>query len=236
MFILSSAVFNAYVQSDFFGKMIFLGLFILSILSWMVLLYKIWQAKRVKRLSSQLEKLLSQKDQLLNANLEYSANLFHPFYQIFKILKQTTLDVLNKNRFYSEEEKVFLSPSDINLVESHIAVEISHQSKLLEKNLFILSTIVTLAPFLGLLGTVWGILVTFSNLQIHSLSSSNSAVLTGLSMALATTVLGLVVAIPALVSYNYLKHTIRDITKDMEIFSHRMVTTIEMQYRRVDVK
>ena len=99
-----------------------------------------------------------------------------------------------------------------------------------------LSTIVTLAPFLGLLGTVWGILLTFSNLQMHSLTSGNSAVLAGLSMALATTVVGLIVAIPALVAYNYLKTSVKDIAADMENFSHRLLTTVEIQYRKVDIK
>ena len=102
-------------------------------------------------------------------------------------------------------DSVYLSKGDIDLIESGIDGIILEQSKYLEKNLFILSTIITLAPFLGLLGTVWGILITFSNLHA-GISSVNTAVLWGISMALATTVFGLVVAIPALIAYNYLKN------------------------------
>ena len=71
---------------------------------------------------------------------------------------------------------------------------------------------------MGLLGTVWGILVTFSGLQSNGLSSANSSVLSGLSMALGTTVFGLVVAIPALVGYNYLKSIIGDFPEIWSFF------------------
>ena len=112
---------------------------------------------------------------------------------------------------------------------------VSTQIKNLEKNLFILSTVVTLAPFLGLLGTVWGILITFSELQSHTMGSANQLVLGGLSLALATTVLGLFIAIPALIGYNYLKHAISDYATEMENFSIELVASVEMQYRKVDI-
>jgi biopolymer transport protein TolQ len=105
----------------------------------------------------------------------------------------------------------------------------------LEKDLFILSTSVTLAPFLGLLGTVWGILVTFSELQAGSSAGSNTAIIGGLSTALSTTVLGLVIAIPALIAYNYLKNNLRMFTSDMEDFLHNLISTLELQYRKVDI-
>ncbi len=105
------------------------------------------------------------------------------------------------------------------------------QTKFLEKNLFILATIVSLAPFLGLLGTVWGILTTFSQLQMQG---GSQVVLGGLSMALATTVLGLIDAIPALVGYSFLKNKIREFQTDMDGFATEMLATVELQYRKVD--
>jgi biopolymer transport protein TolQ len=93
-----------------------------------------------------------------------------------------------------------------------------------------------LAPFLGLLGTVWGILTTFSELQVQGSSSSHQMVLGGLSLALATTVFGLIDAIPALIGYNYLKNTIRDFQTEMEKFASELLASIEMQYRKVDLE
>jgi biopolymer transport protein TolQ len=105
------------------------------------------------------------------------------------------------------------------------------QTKKLEKNLYVLSTIVSLAPFIGLLGTVWGILITFSSMQSH-MAGGSQGILEGLSLALTTTVLGLVDAIPALIGYNYLKNSARDFRVEMENFNTSLVSAVEMQYKR----
>jgi biopolymer transport protein TolQ len=230
------AFFSAYSQADFFGKLIFWGLFSLSIISWIVLLHKIWYTRRLKFLSNKFKKHFNQRQEnILDINIDYTK--YHPFLEIYNTVKQKTLEILKKNKYFlNKEENIYLSQSDIELVESHLSACIADLSKHLEKNLFILSTIVTLAPFLGLLGTVWGILITFSNLQTNSLATGNSSILSGLSMALATTVIGLVVAIPALIAYNYLKHALKDFRKDTEIFSHHLLTTLELQYKKVDIE
>lgn len=130
--------------------------------------------------------------------------------------------------------KSYLSQSDIAFVEAQLASTIAYEIKQLEKNLFVLSTIVSLGPFLGLLGTVWGILTTFSELQGATGGATNQMVIGGLSLALATTVLGLLDAIPALIGYNYLKNAIRDFETDMSGFSTEILASIELQYRKVE--
>jgi biopolymer transport protein TolQ len=236
--VLAKAPFlTSYSQSDLFGKLIFWSLFLLSGISWIILINKIYTTKSLKKYCSQFENSLQSKtDHFFNINTESMPK--SPYVNIFNILKQKTLEILNKNRFFKDSEdkkQVYLSRSDIELIESHLYTTISSQIKSLEKNLFVLSTIVTLAPFLGLLGTVWGILITFSELQSHSLASGSSAVLSGLSMALSTTVVGLVVAIPALVADKYLKSALKDFSKDMEYFSHNLLGIVEIQYRRADI-
>lgn len=233
------ALFSAYFQADFFGKCIFFSLFALSILCWIVLIYKTLQVKRATRLAVAFEKaFFKNRDQLLGLSLEQlpkgrQKNGVHPFAQVFQSLKQKTLEILNKNQFFSPEKgEVFLTPSDLDLVESHALITISSETKRLEKNLFLLSMIAKLAPFLGLLGTVWGILVTFSELQTGASLSSNSAILGGLSTALATTVLGLVIAIPALIFYSYLTNAFNHLSSDMEDFLYKLLSTVELQYRR----
>ncbi len=235
-----SAFFTAYSQSDFFGKLIFLGLFSLSAICWIVLIHKIWQTQRVKKISEAFHRaLLKNKERLLHVELEelpeaLDREVPHPFARIFLSLKGKTVEVLNKNRFFSAQKEgsgVYLSPTDLELIESHVLTTISVQTKALEKNLFILSTIVTLAPFLGLLGTVWGILITFAELHSGAAASSNAVILGGLSTALATTVLGLVIAIPALIAHNYLKNSTKTLSSDMEDFLYDLISTIELQYR-----
>lgn len=227
---------NSYLLADWFGKGIFWTLFLLSAVSWTILLYKWWQILQIRRLSREFSHLFcDQKDQPLN--FQYSRppqgrwmEVPHPYFEVYKIAKQNALQLINRNHAL-QSDQVKLSFADLELIATQTAAVASAQGKALDKNLFILSTIVTLGPFLGLLGTVWGILLTFSQLS-HGFSSSNTAMLTGLSMALATTVIGLVIAIPALVGYNFLKNASREYKRDLEHFVHFLLAAVEMQYRK----
>ena len=240
---------TAYAQSDFLGKIIILALISLSILCWIVLVQKIWMTRQVGQISKAfLRAYKLNKERLLHLELEElpkPRNKFipNPYAEIFRELKQKTLEILNKNHYFSEKSggkqspQIYLSPNDLEIVETHVLTTISSQTKLLEKNLFVLSTITTLAPFLGLLGTVWGILITFS--EMHSGAGaavgSNAAVLGGLSTALSTTALGLIIAIPALIAYNYLKNATKNASSDMEEFLYQLLSSVELQYRKADV-
>lgn len=192
---------------------------------------------QVRKLSNEFTNLFSEKEPLslqFNRPKGHLLEVPHPFFEIYKALKQKTLQVISRNHFFAPNAETTLSEADLGLIESQVQSALATQNKVLEKNLFILSTIVTLGPFLGLLGTVWGILLTFSELHSRGISSSNAAMLTGLSMALATTVIGLVIAIPALVGYNYLKNATREYRRDMENFSQLLLATVELQYRKPD--
>jgi len=239
-----SPFITAYAQSDFFGKAIIFALILLSALCWVVLLYKLWITREVRNLSNHFYQLC-EKNRAALLQLEpkelskpKNSKVPHPFFDIFTTLKEKALEILNKNLYFSNKEKpqVYLSQADLSMIESCALVTISSQVKALERHLFILSTIVTLAPFLGLLGTVWGILVTFAQLQTGGSVNSNSAILGGLSTALVTTVMGLVIAIPALISYNYLKTKSKEYTSDMEDFLSELLSTVELQYRKVDTQ
>ena len=237
-----SIFFQAYASSDLFGKLIFLGLFALSSICWYVLLQKFFFVKKTKAKALAIEKrLLKQKEQLLTlSEQELSKKPSNPFLVLYNQLRTKTVEILEKNHYFQEnaqkETQVFLSPSDIDLIDSHLLSLVDKETKELEQNLFILSTIVSLAPFLGILGTVWGILISITEMQKGTQVFSNSIILGGLSTALATTVLGLVIAIPALIGYNYLKNSIHHFSSQMHNFSQELLGSIEMQYRKVDTQ
>lgn len=234
LFLATHPFVDAYIQSDFLGKMIFLSLGFLSIISWVILIYKIWLLQKLQQKSQNFRMhFVQSKHRLLEIELDQSQS--NPFWSIYSILKRYSIDLLDKNRQFGKStpsvQSVYLSPSDLDFVGAHLYNEVAMQTKFLEKNLFILATVVSLAPFLGLLGTVWGILTSFSQMQMQG---GSQAVLGGLSMALATTVLGLVDAIPALVGYNFIKNRIREFQTDMDGFATEMLATAELQYRKVD--
>jgi len=241
--------FTAYTQSDFFGRLIILALIGLSLVCWFVLLQKIWQSRDVAKLSMRfLKRFTETKQPILSIDLDSlpkgkNSHSLHPFSAVFKAAKQKTLEILEKNHYFlreahqkGESPAVFLSSNDLELIESHLIMTVSSETKQLEKHLYILSTIVTLAPFLGLLGTVWGILVTFSGLHAGGSSGSNTAILGGLSTALATTVLGLVIAIPALIAFNTLKSSLKNLSSDLDDYCYHLLGQIELAYRKVEVK
>ena len=98
----SSPILNAYFQADFFGKMIFFILFILSISSWIILIHKIWLSKKHKKLNSDFEKKINaNRDNLLNIGI--SSNIAYPYHKIYKGLKEKTLEILNKNSFFIDK-------------------------------------------------------------------------------------------------------------------------------------
>jgi len=246
----SSKIFvSAYADSDVFGKLILIALGALSIICWIVLLHKLWQARQVRALCQNFYQALNrEKRPILSitlASLPQSRfkEIGNPFAYILETIQRKSVEILEKNHFFLQNNfskentpAVFLSREDLDLLESEASSAIAKQAKQLDKNLFILSTIITLAPFLGLLGTVWGILVTFSALHAGGAAGSNSMILGGLSTALVTTVLGLVIAIPALVAHNSLRANLRNIQIDMENFSYEILGQMEMEYRRVAVE
>lgn len=244
--------FEAYSQSDLLGKFIFLGLYTLSILSWSILVYKIWITYQAKKYAFRFyEAFQLQKMNPLSLDCDdmNKKKIINPFLDLYQILKKQCIEVLTKNKHFSKQQQneqthphlnqpvltsSYLSLSDIDYLASHLSTQVAQQVKFLEKHLYMLSTTVSLAPFLGLLGTVWGILMTFSEMQAQSSGSTHQMVLGGLSLALATTALGLLVAIPALIGYNYLKNSIRDFGTEMEGFSNDILAAVELQYRKVD--
>ena len=242
-----SAFTTAYAQSDAFGKLIILGLISLSILCWVILVQKIWMTRQVAAASQSFHKAFQMhKERLLHLEIDNlpkpkNRQVPHPYAEIFREVKTKAVEILNKNHYFSSQQgnkeggQVYLSPADLEIVESHVLSTLSMQTKRLEKNLYILPTIVTLAPFVGLLGTVWGILIAFSELGSGGSAGSNMAVLGGLSTALATTVMGLIIAIPALISSNYLRNRLKNYSSDMEEFLYELLSSVELQYRKADV-
>src|SRR3990167_5928809 len=164
-----NVIFQAFITSDFFGKLIFLGLAILSLITWVVLLQKYFQYKTVRKEANKLQELVakagnnplsfdpSKLDQKENGNQE-----INPFLAILNSIREKTVEILDKNHFFhmknsiGKQDTVFLSRADLEHLEARAEITLSNEVKRLEKNLFLLSTIAPLAPFVGLLGTVWG--------------------------------------------------------------------------------
>ena len=105
----------------------------------------------------------------------------------------------------------------------------SAQAMALEKGMIVLSTAVAGGPFIGLLGTVWGVMSTFAGIAASN-SASLTAMAPGVAAALVATVTGLLVAIPAMFAYNFMVTTVRAITQELDGFASRYANQIEHAY------
>lgn len=216
---------EAYSQTDLFGKGVFIILILLSILTWTLLIQKFLTLKSLTQNALHLKKLANQdRAALLQTELPPSPPT--PYHALLSSVRRHTREMLKKNT--ATQPRPFLSAEDLDYVAAHLNATVIEERQRVEKYLFILATVISLAPFLGLLGTVWGFLNTFSSFQ----SGGNQLMLSGLSLALTTTVLGLVDAIPALVGYTYFRQTIRDFEEQLRNFATHLLATVELQYKR----
>lgn len=142
--LVSSPFYQAYVNSDFLGKMIFLALLFTSICCWSIFIHKFFLTKQAKKNAEDFQKTMKKhKGNPLNLEAEpiFRKKAPNPFFDLFLVLKKHTIDLLNKNHHFSDREKEtsFLCASDIDYIESHLLSTITSQTNKLEKNLYILS-------------------------------------------------------------------------------------------------
>ena len=120
-----------------------------------------------------------------------------------------------------------LTTAEIESIRTSLEREVSDQILQLEDKLGMLATAVSVSPFFGLFGTVWGVMMAFCGIASQG-RADISALAPGVSGALLTTVVGLMVAIPSLIGYNLLTITIRKITVYMDNFVEEFLAKIKL--------
>jgi biopolymer transport protein TolQ len=114
-----------------------------------------------------------------------------------------------------QKESQDLKGDVLPAIENVLRITITEESERLERRLSFLATTANTAPFIGLFGTVWGIMDAFREIGVRG-TTSLAVVAPGISEALITTALGLATAIPAVLAYNYLLGRLRSVTSKME--------------------
>ena len=225
-------IIQAFKDADLFGQAILLILFTLSMIAWSVILRKLLLFRTAKAASRNFHAIYQnyRTDPLsLIADDVYFVE--SPFYELcdeaLSSLKDNFVEVKVGNPKKVTRQEV--TRKGLEVIERNLDRKITSETTKLEKNLSLLATAASVSPFLGLLGTVWRLLVSFQEMTVHN-SATLSVVAPGIAEALVTTVVGLIVAIPSLVMYNYMASSIKRFDTEMEGFASELLGDIEKKY------
>ena len=210
------------------GKMTIYALAVVSLLSWTVIITKARQIYLARKMAKKFfAAYRSTRDpmEIFNKNDDFTGA---PAYEVY-FAGAEELAYHLKNNPVTVKGKTRIASPGFESVKVQLERAVSGQAISLEKGMIILTTAVAGGPFIGLLGTVWGVMETFSGIAIKQ-AASLSAMAPGVAGALIATVVGLFVAIPAMFAYNYMVTTIRAITQQLDNFTTEYATAIEHGY------
>jgi len=196
--------------------------------SWGVTFFKLSQIRRARKQSERFVEIFWESkslSQIHTASLDYKQS---PVAQVFRAGYQELLRLTRSRRGGGEGESETELGGAAN-VERAMRRATNQEVTRLEKALTFLATTASTAPFIGLFGTVWGIMNAFRGLS-EAQTSSIQAVAPGISEALVATAVGLAAAIPAVVGYNHFNHEVRVLHTDMENFSAEFLNIAERHF------
>lgn len=231
----SSGLVYSFLESTIEGKAVLLGLFLGSIFSWAVMVTKIKMLNFARRQSDRFSVLFHQDRsplRIYEQGLRFEGSPLYQIYEAgcaelcFQLLGSTEVDETFRARLDSAEK---ISPAQMRSVQAAMERAVGEAGLKLESQMIILSTAVSGAPFLGLLGTVWGVMDAFGGVA-QSGSANLAAMAPGVSGALITTVVGLLVAIPAMFGFNFLVTSVRSMIVGAENFAAELSSEIEHRY------
>jgi len=209
------------------AKVIILCLVIFSIVAWTVMIAKALQMRKAKRLNQFFNTEYRNQKTVLDVYDRRVQADGCPMFMVYQA-GSLELDARLKNADGNGRKK-FLSLKSMEHVKRSLENTVAQESLKLESGLILLAIAVSGAPFLGLLGTVWGVMSTFGHIaQKGSATMENMA--PGVAAALITTVAGLLVAIPSMFGYNWLVHNLRVRTVELDNFAQDLVSKMETEY------
>ena len=206
------SLLSLFIRADFIVKAVILMLIGCSIYSWAIIIEKFKSFKKINIESEEFEEKFWKSKSAETFYNNLPANLENPMASLFKDSMQTLLKSKNKSNLNER-------------VSSMLEVNIEKQMTKLEKGFTFLATVGSTAPFIGLFGTVWGIMNSFQSIAI-SRNTSLAIVAPGIAEALFATALGLLAAIPAVVAYNKFNNDSKKYLQKLENFSKRFLSII----------
>ena len=206
------SLWSLFLRADFIVKSVILMLIGCSIYSWAVIIEKFRLFKKINLESEEFEEKFRKSKSAETFYNSLPNNVENPTASLFKDTMQSLLKAKSKTNLNER-------------MASILEVNIEKQISKIDKGFTFLATVGSTAPFIGLFGTVWGIMNSFQSIAI-SRNTSLAIVAPGIAEALFATALGLLAAIPAVVAYNKFNNDSKKYSQRLENFSKRFLSII----------
>jgi len=206
------SIISLFLRADIIVKSVIIILIASSVYSWAIIFDKIRVFRKINKSADEFEEKFWKSKSAETFYNNLPASIDDPMAQLFKTSMQTVI----KSRSRSSLSEKLPGILEIN---------IEKQMSTIDKNYTFLATVGSTAPFIGLFGTVWGIMNSFQSIAI-SRNTSLAIVAPGIAEALFATALGLLAAIPAVVAYNKFNNDSKKYSQKLENFSKRFLTIV----------
>ena len=206
------SIVNLFLRADIIVKSVIIILIAASIYSWAIIIAKIRLFKKINLTSEEFEEKFWKSRSAESFYNGLPSNLEDPMANVFKGSMQVVMKTRSKSNLTEK-------------LQSVLEANIEKQMNIIDKNYTFLATVGSTAPFIGLFGTVWGIMNSFQSIAI-SRNTSLAIVAPGIAEALFATALGLLAAIPAVVAYNKFNSDSKRYISKIDNFSKRFLSII----------
>jgi len=206
------SIIQLFLRADIIVKSVIIILIAASVYSWAIIFDKYKLFKKINKTSDEFEEKFWKSKSAETFFNNLPANIDDPMAKVFRVTMQSVIKTRSKSNL-SER------------LGSTLQSNIEKQMNIIEKNYTFLATVGSTAPFIGLFGTVWGIMNSFQSIAI-SRNTSLAIVAPGIAEALFATALGLLAAIPAVIAYNKFSSDSKKYFQKLENFSKRFISII----------
>ena len=209
------SIMSLFFRADPIVKLVILGLFLSSVWSWAIIINKIKAIRKINIVTKKFEELFWSTNSLEDLYSKTESKSDHAMISIFNKAMIEWLKIRGTKLKDQMESRL-----NNTLVSS-----INNEMTKLEKNMIFLASLGSSAPFVGLFGTVWGIMNSFQAIGITK-NTSLAVVAPGIAEALFATALGLIAAIPAVIAYNKISSVLDNYSVRLETFAHEFVSRV----------
>jgi biopolymer transport protein TolQ len=238
-FLASDGLIFAFQESTLAGHMVVLALFLASIFSWSVIVTKFRMIRVARKQTERFFSVFRRDRQPLRL---YQSGISFEGCPAFAVYKAGCAELSLQMLGSSEVDETFearvevadkITPAQMRAVSVAMERAVGEAGLRMESQMIILATAVSGSPFLGLLGTVWGVMDAFAGIAIAG-TPNLAAMAPGVAGALVTTVIGLLVAIPAMFGYNFLITSLRTLIVQTDNFAAELSSEFEHRYVNFD--